>query len=725
MLTNTGSGTSSYPRITQTLTSLYANKTRRFFFTAEVMVTTTGCSQVLLEIWDGTALVSKCNQPSPVANTWYKVSCIADCTFTTAAGFIVSHTYSTAANANGKVMQVKNFMAIDMGADTSNSLYGFTKSIMSGFVSDSNGYWEGTKNVGGVTCTIAADGTITLNGTALADATWRIDGSLIGMKDRLSSDAVLYNLINGLNYTFSRTDVSGSRSPGTNVFAVYCNSGMDQPFQSDGSSVSQTVMSIGQAITSYTMYYVSGTVFTNYVFRLQLKQSAVVTPWIQSQHSTLVITTTLAVGDTLDYDGVTTYKNGISVPHTGSLLAYSGGQVRSLIPMQYTYQTKDGIEVNINNSSLFLTGADNDGNIIDFIDGTPLQLNLINGITYSSSNELMTLNGTATEASVIVVSPSIDNVVSDSVFTTTFKTIIDQLYTFSINVISGSAGKWKIFMRSGPTDICNIADNNLSTTFVGAGQNITQFYIVFDVGTIFDNFNFNLQLRPGNDDIDWFPYGYIMGDKDFTQSMIDNLPHFWNTDPKSVSRTILTSLVEQLRLSDSNVQYLRLMLTIDPLLGGDLDKRWGKLFNIPRIVNETDEQYAFRLKAFILKANGGTAPALKLITITLLNITDDSVMVYDAWKYIPDSDDTWTYNSSKGAIIVEITLDDDTNVNGFTDILTTALNNAKASGVLLQIHFKVRFSNEFKFCGDNESTTLSDYAFADDDMTYGGVLGYD
>lgn len=108
ILSNTGSGAGSSPFAFQNLT---ITNGRKYFMTATARVTNANSSAISI----GTSVNATMNSiSSPTQNTWYTLSAVF--TGTTDTYIRIRHTYSSPANSNGMVLQVQNFLAIDLTA---------------------------------------------------------------------------------------------------------------------------------------------------------------------------------------------------------------------------------------------------------------------------------------------------------------------------------------------------------------------------------------------------------------------------------------------------------------------------------------------------------------------------------------------------------------------------------------------------------------------------------
>lgn len=131
-LASTGTGSSSsIGTIKNTAIAITANK--KWYFKGRVRVTDTNCTSLVLYIGGTTSGGGNLQTIStPVQNQWYPLSVV----FNNSAGavgnirIIVYASYADATTASGKVMELKEVFAIDMGTDSSNPNYSLTADQM-------------------------------------------------------------------------------------------------------------------------------------------------------------------------------------------------------------------------------------------------------------------------------------------------------------------------------------------------------------------------------------------------------------------------------------------------------------------------------------------------------------------------------------------------------------------------------------------------------------------
>lgn len=264
-------------------------------------------------------------------------------------------------------ISVQNFRVYDMGtAAAPEYYYSYNATQMQNLVG--SGYFEGKQSVvnpvvtawnknllkpatgsvtaNGVTCTVASDGTITLNGTATANFTFRISPTLKYEDWAVSSPIII--MAPGISYTHSLITTSGSYT-GTIYASVRNNtSGAGNiGFDATYPNLPTTLLGAGQTVSQYNLHINSGASFTNYVCRLQFEIGSSATSWVQSQNTQQSIPGTFrsngSVYDEIDRIGSrwvftqriasdnsvlgTPIVTDVTSSITGGLTAYNGGQI--------------------------------------------------------------------------------------------------------------------------------------------------------------------------------------------------------------------------------------------------------------------------------------------------------------------------------------------------------------------------------------------------------------
>lgn len=179
---------------------------------------------------------------------------------------------------------------------------------------------------------------------------------------------------------------------------------------------------------------------------------------------------------------------------------------------------------------------------------------------------------------------------------------------------------------------------------------------------------------------------------DRLQPVLNRLPDFMDVDSaNSKIKAIIKAITDELALYDEQADYVNSMLSIDGAVGTDIDMRFGKMFNIPRIVGEDDDLYRNRLKLSIGGLAGGTLDSLRYAIAVALNINNDVVAMYkridvmDAWDYTGDVPVTKTY----GYVVCIIDLDGATYTyrGGIEEAVQKTVDINKAAGVTVQCIF--------------------------------------
>ena len=138
----------------------------------------------------------------------------------------------------------------------------------------------GSVTFNGVTCTVAADGTITLDGTATANIYAVLAPSLAAYSvyPGASYSNPLCHMQTGKPYTLSNTVISGGISAPAS-FNLHSPDAIILAINLTASKAQSTISFTGKDATFGYAFISSGTVLSAYTFRLQLEQGSTATEW--------------------------------------------------------------------------------------------------------------------------------------------------------------------------------------------------------------------------------------------------------------------------------------------------------------------------------------------------------------------------------------------------------------------------------------------------------------
>ena len=260
----------------------------RYFIRAEVKAFT---SAAKLQITKGSGIYSYALHSGD--GVYHTLSFIAD----VASGYANASCYiQDGSSSNWQNISVQNFMAIDMGTDSSNSFYNMTQYQMLAMVQKklaSAGYWEGSSQLGGVDIAVDSTGTPMLDGTA--PVAFNIEISPVLAATLTANSSALFTMKSGQQYTLSRTAVSGSIVSGFFATRLVDTAGISASVNqicsvstypstiTAGSTSPSTSLQVGVAYISIS----AGATFSNYTFRLQLEQGSTETAWEQYYKNTV------------------------------------------------------------------------------------------------------------------------------------------------------------------------------------------------------------------------------------------------------------------------------------------------------------------------------------------------------------------------------------------------------------------------------------------------------
>ena len=151
--------------------------------------------------------------------------------------------------------------------------------------------------------------------------------------------------------------------------------------------------------------------------------------------------------------------------------------------------------------------------------------------------------------------------------------------------------------------------------------------------------------------------------------------------PTFYSRTdnlyaLLKSFAEEYGILYENIEGLIRVIDVDKATGSFLNDL-GKLFNLSRGEDETDEQYRAKVKSYwSVLSGGGTPEGIKAAIVLLIGVDIDDVIIMSADLIIS----------------VEIQITDNTNVASLNDV-ANVINLAKPAGVYYNNRVEITSKN--------------------------------
>jgi len=117
----TGDGTSTAVRVYQTLSNVGALIGKKYYVSTLARATNSLCASIALTLRSdvsGTNIVTVKTRLTPILNNWYTLSGLATLPTWSTTNILpyIYHTYTNAATANGKSIELKEIMVIDLTA---------------------------------------------------------------------------------------------------------------------------------------------------------------------------------------------------------------------------------------------------------------------------------------------------------------------------------------------------------------------------------------------------------------------------------------------------------------------------------------------------------------------------------------------------------------------------------------------------------------------------------
>jgi prepilin-type N-terminal cleavage/methylation domain-containing protein len=135
ILTITGT-TSAGPSVKQN-TSVSAVPNQQVYFSAKVRITNSNCNSFSIYTYDNIITETAKTVTTPIQGVTYSVSGVVTQDNNGPLSLYIRNYYTDIATATGKMMEIQNVVAIDMGTDNSNPFYGKDVNYMDNLVNKS------------------------------------------------------------------------------------------------------------------------------------------------------------------------------------------------------------------------------------------------------------------------------------------------------------------------------------------------------------------------------------------------------------------------------------------------------------------------------------------------------------------------------------------------------------------------------------------------------------
>lgn len=179
--------------------------------------------------------------------------------------------------------------------------------------------------------------------------------------------------------------------------------------------------------------------------------------------------------------------------------------------------------------------------------------------------------------------------------------------------------------------------------------------------------------------------------------IINRLPAFYRNDKRLGA--IIDAISEELGLTDKDIDRVHGMIGIDTTIGTDIDRRWGKLFNIKRRLGEDDASYRNRIKISIPRLAGGTEHAIRYAIAVAMGIDNNSVEingridVLDAWLYNGQFHEEMDKSFGCNVCIIKFNMKRFHEFDNVIDDIVKNVNTTKASGVKPQFVILITYDS--------------------------------
>jgi hypothetical protein len=100
--------------------------------------------------------------------------------------------------------------------------------------------------------------------------------------------------------------------------------------------------------------------------------------------------------------------------------------------------------------------------------------------------------------------------------------------------------------------------------------------------------------------------------------MTMRLVRYWNPIGQPVLDAMMKGWIDEIQTVDNKTQVMYLNSSLDYSVGSELDIKWGEVYELPRLANETDEHYRKRIKTYVTMQTGsGTKATLEMVLDTI------------------------------------------------------------------------------------------------------------
>lgn len=312
ILSNTGTGSSPTPN-TARVTVINSTVGRKIYVRATVKITNNVCNNVRIYTYDGTNSVVALQVNTPVQNQQYILSGICTQVATGTIAVFIKHYYPDSATANGKVMEVKDVICLDLTA------LGLESKTVEELDAMTQKYFDGIKSTAEVDKKISTDFMNKTSGSSVENGNVMKHNHLTGNTSLLSptgftaegSNTYYYDKVKTLDGATSMVTATNNGGIPQNLFSFNIISETERKWGREipGTTLAEKVQWCKDNINKITCNWwgygscPSGNKATLAIFKVSDSTWAVGNSTTSSSVSNLNITNTTEIPTRIDSDG--------------------------------------------------------------------------------------------------------------------------------------------------------------------------------------------------------------------------------------------------------------------------------------------------------------------------------------------------------------------------------------------------------------------------------------
>ena len=196
------------------------------------------------------------------------------------------------------------------------------------------------------------------------------------------------------------------------------------------------------------------------------------------------------------------------------------------------------------------------------------------------------------------------------------------------------------------------------------------------------------------------------------ESMQSRFPNIYDVYNKNtILYALLSIYASRMNYTTEMIDRLYAMIGIDSTYDEDLEHRWGSLLGLPKLSDETYDDYRSRLMIVYSSLAGGTAESIKYAIASTVGISENKdlidkyIHIYDAWKYSGSFESI--IDKSYGHIICIVDLIVNENMASMNNKILKSINTSKASGIMPYLFFIYTINESCDITVDDVEDTVA------------------